>query len=189
MATQHTEKTILENFLLPPAPLHALLSLKSFSALFPSSQRSSPEIRALYRNLQVQRARTVDKISQNIAEETKRGLQQRRAVVRAREAEEEDDYNDDEEIYLEESALGPSCNHSIPKSRTLKSILPELDLAVEDLTDENRILDEEEKLLLDELRNLTGVLGDLRYGKLENAHLRDQVLEVCTRLDEACDGK
>lgn len=103
MATQHTEKTILENFLLPPAPLHALLSLKSFSALFPSSQRSSPEIRALYRNLQVQRARTVDKISQNIAEETKRGLQQRRAVVRAREAEEEDDYNDDEEIYLEES--------------------------------------------------------------------------------------
>lgn len=71
----------------------------------------------------------------------------------------------------------------------MKSILPELDLAVEDLTDENRILDEEEKLLLDELRNLTGVLGDLRYGKLENAHLRDQVLEVCTRLDEACDGK
>ena len=89
-----TEATILSTFLLPPAPLPSIISLKAFTELFPRSQQSSPQIRTLYRDLQHQRAQLVDAVSRNVTTEVKRGAAQRRAVVRARRAagrEEQDD--------------------------------------------------------------------------------------------------
>lgn len=94
-----TEHTILTAFLLPPAPLPAVLSLTAFTLLFPKSQQSSPQIKALYRDLQRQRARTTDTVASNIETEVLRGREQRRAVVRARWAMDREE--GDEEVEVE----------------------------------------------------------------------------------------
>lgn len=86
MAPPPAEQTILTHFLLPPAPLPSILSLQQFTALFPKNQQSSPQIRALYRDLQSQRAGITDTVARNIVSEVKRGNAQRRAVIRGRRA-------------------------------------------------------------------------------------------------------
>ena len=93
-----TEATILSTFLLPPAPLPTIISLKAFTELFPRSQQSSPQIKALYRDLQHQRVKITDAVARNIAAETKRGNAQRRAVVKARRESEKEDPDDEVEI-------------------------------------------------------------------------------------------
>ena len=93
-----TEHTILTDFLLPPAPLPALISLKAFTGLFPHSQQSSPEIKSLYRDLQHQRATIIDSITQNIVVEVKRGNVQCRAVVKARRAAERELQDDEADV-------------------------------------------------------------------------------------------
>ncbi len=93
-----TETTILSNFLLPPAPLPAVISLAAFKELFPRAQQASPQIKALYRDLQRQRSRLVDAVEHNIAAETKRGDAQRRVVVRARREAEKEDQDDEVDI-------------------------------------------------------------------------------------------
>jgi centromere-localized protein 2 len=93
-----TEATILSTFLLPPAPLPTIISLKAFTELFPRSQQSSPQIKALYRDLQHQRIKLTDAVTRNIAAEIKRGNEQRRAVVRARRESEKEDPDDEVEI-------------------------------------------------------------------------------------------
>ena len=99
-----TEATILSTFLLPPAPLPTIISLKAFTELFPRSQQSSPEIKALYRDLQHQRVKLTDAVARNIAAEIKRGNAQRRAVVRARRESEKEHPDDEVEI---EHAVSP----------------------------------------------------------------------------------
>ena len=79
-----TESTLLANFLLPPAPLPTILSLQKFTDLFPKTQRSNPQIRVLYRELQHIRALDTDEVQRNIAQEGKRGERQRWEVVKAR---------------------------------------------------------------------------------------------------------
>jgi len=93
-----TEATILSTFLLPPAPLASIISLKAFTELFPRSQQSSPEIKALYRDLQHQRARLTDAVIKNIAAEAKRGNAQRRVVVKVRRAAERQEQDDEVDI-------------------------------------------------------------------------------------------
>lgn len=73
------------------------------------------------------------------------------------------------------------------KPHTLKSIIPELESAAEEVEDEVRRLDEEAEALLDEMRATVGGLSDLRYGKLANGELREQVLEGLERLESACE--
>ena len=72
------------------------------------------------------------------------------------------------------------------KPHTLKSILPELESAAEEVEDEVRRLDEEAETLLEEMRATVGSLSDLRYGRLANGQLREQVLEGLERLETAC---
>lgn len=79
-----TEASILSSFLLPPAPLSTVISLRKFTELFPHSQQSSPQIPALYRELQHQRAVDIDDVKRNIAAEVKHGERQKREVVKAR---------------------------------------------------------------------------------------------------------
>lgn len=68
----------------------------------------------------------------------------------------------------------------------MNSILPELSSAVEDLEDEIRRLDEEAEMLLESMQSTVGGLSDLRYGKLANNQLREQVLDGLGRLESAC---
>lgn len=96
-----TEQTILSTFLLAPSPLPTILPLAQFTALFPRSEQSSPEIKRLYRSLQHRRALVTDSVAQNIEEEVKRGKGQRRAVVRLRRAEEKE--AGDDEVVIEKT--------------------------------------------------------------------------------------
>jgi centromere-localized protein 2 len=104
-----TEATLLSAFLLPPAPLPAIITLKSFTKLFPTSQQSSPQIKALYRDLQQQRARLTDEVARNIVAEVKRGNAQRRAVIRARREAEKEEQDDEMDVETAVSLILNSC--------------------------------------------------------------------------------
>jgi len=182
-----TEETIFTNFLLPPAPLPALITLKGFAALFPRSQQSSPQIKMLYRDLQHQRATITDSIAQNIDVEVKRGNAQRRAVVKARRATERE--LQDDEVDVEFALFGATSNLPVSKPHTLTSILPEMEKAVEDVEDEIRRLEEEAEALLEEMNGTVGSLSDLRYGRLANGQLREQVIEGLMRLESSCEKR
>jgi centromere-localized protein 2 len=86
-----TESQILSTFLLPPSSLRSLISLKTFTNLFPQPQRKNPQIPYLYRELHHQRGLVVDQITRNIAEEVKSGEAQRREVVKARRRDEREE--------------------------------------------------------------------------------------------------
>ena len=101
-----TEQTILTTFLLTPSSLTTIFTFQSFQALFPSSQRASPEIKRLYRALQHRRALVTDAVTQNIDDEVERGNSQRRAVVRARRTAERQE--PDEEVAVENAVRLPS---------------------------------------------------------------------------------
>jgi centromere-localized protein 2 len=85
-----TEAEILENFLLPPAPLQNIITLKEFAALFPRSARDHPEISVLYGEIQEQRAQDIQAVKDAIKKEIRRGKKERQQVANARrEAEDE----------------------------------------------------------------------------------------------------
>jgi predicted RNase H-like nuclease len=127
-----TEATLLSAFLLPPAPLPAIISLKSFTQLFPRSQQSSPQVKTLYRDLQNQRARITDAVAKNIVAEVKRGNAQRRAVVRARREAEKEEQEDEVDVetavsqarFMPEYGMltGSSCSGRVPIFRFLNHI-------------------------------------------------------------------
>ena len=73
------------------------------------------------------------------------------------------------------------------KPHTLKSLIPELEIAAEEVEDEVRRMDEEAEALLEEMRATVGGLSDLRYGRLGNGQLREQVLGGFERLESACE--
>lgn len=102
-----TESTILANYLLVPAQLPTIISLKEFTELFPRSLQSSPEVRRLYRDLQNQRNAVIDEVSANIDTEAKRGKVLRREVLRARREAQSQDIDDEIDI---ERAVGPSTS-------------------------------------------------------------------------------
>lgn len=105
-----TEATVLTNYLLVPAQLPAIVSLKEFTESFPRPQQSSPQIRKLYRDLQNQRNALIDEVASNIETEVKRGKVLRREVLRAkREAEYQEG---DDEIDLERAVSFLFCIHS-----------------------------------------------------------------------------
>lgn len=79
-----SERTILQNFLLPPSALSAAVTLKQFRDLFPAELRDEPAVKGLYRELQHARALQADAVEQNIEAEVKRGARQQRQVARTR---------------------------------------------------------------------------------------------------------
>lgn len=100
-----TESTILANYLLVPAQLPAIISLKEFTDLFPRAQQASPQVKGLYRDLQIQRNALIDAVASNIETEAKRAKALRREVLRAkREAE---DREIDDEIDIERAVGFP----------------------------------------------------------------------------------
>lgn len=107
-----TEAAILTNYLLIPAQLPAIISLKGFTELFPRAQQSSPQIRRLYRDLQTQRNALIDDVTSNIVHEAKRGKVLRREALRAKreaEGQEVDDEIDIERAVRPPHHLGVNC--------------------------------------------------------------------------------
>jgi len=64
-----------------------------------------------------------------------------------------------------------------------------MESAVEDVEAEIGRLDEEAQALLDEMNGAVGGLSDLRYGRLANDRLREQILEGLRRLETSCENK
>lgn len=58
--------------------------------------------------------------------------------------------------------------------------------ATNDLEDEIRRLEEESESLLEEMRSTVGGLSDLRYGRLANGDLPEEVLDGLKRLEDSC---
>ncbi|KAK8094049.1 hypothetical protein PG997_000734 [Apiospora hydei] len=160
-----TEATILQNYLLLPSSLPTILSLQEFTSYFPKSQRSSPQIRALYRDLQRQRNNVVEAVSSNIDSEVKQGRALRRAL------------------------FGPTSRTIRPKKHTLMTILPELDAAAIDMEQEIQKLEEEEAAMLQLVKQTIGNMSDLRYGRFANSKLQGEVLDGLNSIQEVCKSK
>lgn len=93
-----TEATILTNYLLVPAQLPAIISLSEFTELFPRAHRSSPQVRRLYRDLQIQRNALIDDAASNIEQQVKRGKALRRDILRSKRESEMQDGDDEIDI-------------------------------------------------------------------------------------------
>ncbi|KAL2024281.1 hypothetical protein VTK56DRAFT_8763 [Thermocarpiscus australiensis] len=177
-----TEQTILTNYLLVPAQLPAIISLQEFIALFPRSLQSSPRIRSLYRDLQSQRNAVIDSVAEEIEAEAKHGKAMRRAVIRSRREAEAQEQDDEVDI---ERMLGNLASSENPR-HSLASILPDMEGAISELESELQLLEEEEASLLASVRQIVGSMSDLRYGRLANSQLREQVLDGLANLQETC---
>ncbi|KAK4656206.1 hypothetical protein QC762_309265 [Podospora pseudocomata] len=182
-----TETTILTNYLLIPAQLPAIISLQEFTSLFPKPMQHSPHIRTLYRDLQSQRNTLLDTISEEISSQARQGKALRRHVLKAgREAQAQAQEQDDEiDIERMLGTLPPSQN----KNHTLQSILPPLQDAISELESQLQLLRSEEASLLASVQKTVGDLSDLRYGRLANPKLPEQVLEGLQGLQETCKDK
>ncbi|KAK4189925.1 Cnl2/NKP2 family protein-domain-containing protein [Podospora australis] len=181
-----TEHQILTSYLLPPAQLPAIISLQEFVSLFPKALQESAasQIRSLYRDLQSQRNTVVDSVSAEIDAEAKRGKALRRHVARQarRQAEDAEEHDDELEI---ERMLGAVSEAHIPK-HTLETIIPGLEDAISELESQLQLLEEEEASLLASVKQTVGDMSDLRYGRLANPKLPDQVLEGLADLQDTC---
>ncbi|KAL7819255.1 Cnl2/NKP2 family domain-containing protein [Trichoderma aethiopicum] len=181
-----TESDILTNYLLQPAPLPSIITFNQFVLLFPRQLHNAPQLRSLYRDLQAQRNSVIDAVSANIEDEVKRGAVMRKEVLRLkREAEREDL---DGEVEMERALFGhesglKSATHSI------HSVIPELEGAVGALEAEIQRLEQEEATLQESIQQTIGGLSDLRYSKLANGKLRDEIVDGLKTLQEACESK
>ncbi|KAL2265736.1 hypothetical protein VTJ83DRAFT_6836 [Remersonia thermophila] len=191
-----TEHEILTQYLLVTAQLPSIVSLQEFAALFPRALQSSPSIRGLYRDLQSQRNAVVDAVAQSIDEEARQGRAMRRAVIQARRRDAERLEERDEEVEIERMLGNWSDAHrnnnsssSSSNKHSLESILPEMESAVGELEAELQLLQEEEAALLASVQQTVGAMSDLRYGRLANSQLPEQVLDGLANLEEICKAK
>ncbi|MCJ1438368.1 hypothetical protein MMC27_007756 [Xylographa pallens] len=183
-----TESSLLTRLLLPPASLSTILTLQKFTALFPVSVRSSPQIPLLYRDLQHQRALQIDAVRKNIAVEAKRGENMKREVIRTRRREEREGSRLGLDVEEDEGIEGLLENMGrIGRSHTLASILPELDAACSDLEAEIAELEDESGRVLSEMQRTVGELSDLRYGKF-TVSVRGEVLDGLKELRATAGG-
>jgi len=71
----------------------------------------------------------------------------------------------------------------------LISIIPSLSAAIDNIETEIELLDGESERMLVEIQEIVGGLSDLRYGRLSNGELREEVLEGLGRLEGVCEQR
>ncbi|KAF4453085.1 hypothetical protein F53441_4172 [Fusarium austroafricanum] len=181
-----SEAELLANYLIQPSTLTAIVTLEQFKALFPRPLQSSPQVRSLFRDLQAQRTDLLEQVTENIADEAKRGITMRREVVRAkREAEREDI---DAEIEMERALFGDATGAANAK-HTLNSVILELEGAVGALEAEIEHLKDEEAAVLESVQQTIGALSDLRYGKFANGQISEEIIDGLKNVETACENK
>ena len=84
--TKDLETQILSSFLLSRASLQDIISLRQFTELFPKDQRSNPQVKLLYRELQLLRNKTCERVKKNIKHEAALGIKQRSELEKKRRA-------------------------------------------------------------------------------------------------------
>ena len=88
-----------------------------------------------------------------------------------------------------ERALFGSESAANNATHTLASAVPELKSAVEALKDQLGSLHAQQKKLEDEVGAMVGDFSDLRYGKLGNAQLKQDVVDGLEALQATCNSK
>ncbi|KAK1672038.1 Cnl2/NKP2 family protein [Colletotrichum godetiae] len=180
-----TEAAILHNYLTVPAQLPSAITLEEFTELFPKPHRANPQIRSLYRDLQHQRRAIVDMVTENIENEEKNGRIIKREIARVRKRAKAEDA--DQELEIERALFGVAGAQD-PK-HTINSIVPEMDTAIADLEAEIRELEAQEAKLTESVKQTVGSMSDLRYGRLANPKLGEDVIQGLKSVQDACDGK
>lgn len=181
-----TEAAILTNYLLVPAQLPAIISLQEFTELFPRAQRTSSQVRKLYRDLQIQRNALIDDVASSIEQQAKRGKVLRREILKSkREAEMQ---GGDDEIDIERALYGPGSG-GLASKQNINSIIPELDSSADELSATIQELEQEEAELLQSIKQTVGSMSDLRYGRLSNSQLGKQILEGLEAVQETCESR
>ncbi|KAH7367337.1 Cnl2/NKP2 family protein-domain-containing protein [Plectosphaerella cucumerina] len=180
-----TETTILTHYLTIAAKLPAIITLEQFTSYFPRSQQSNPQIRSLYRHLQHERNATVETVLENIAHEEKRAKAMRREAARARR--EATEAEPDAELEVERALFGSTVGGT-PR-HDLDSVIPEMDSAVASMEADIQTLEAEEAALRESIQQTVGGLSDLRYGRLSNQRLPDEVIQGLKTLQAQCDNK
>ncbi|GME49118.1 cnl2 nkp2 family protein [Neofusicoccum parvum] len=198
-----SESSILSDFLLPPAPLPTILSLRQFTELFPRAHQSNPAIPKLYRELQHQRAIDTDDVKRNIAAECKRGERQAREVARARRRDEAADSavagltrREEIDVRMEEDLHGRAGasaeNGTIgAKKRAVDTVVDNMELAEQDIEQEIAEIEREAEGVLADLKNVVGDLSDLRYGRFNKSaaggeELGQETLDSLRQLQAVC---
>ncbi|KAF1809101.1 hypothetical protein P152DRAFT_404046 [Eremomyces bilateralis CBS 781.70] len=186
-----TEKSILTNFLLPPAPLSTVITQKKFTELFPRTLQGNPAVGALYRELQHQRALGIDQVARSIEGEVHRGERQARQVAKERILSEhvELDDIDETELRLEQSLYGDNGPNR-PDLHSIESIVSSLEHACQSVEEEIHVLDKEADQLLQNIQTATSDLSDLRYGRfpttVSGEELGSSVFTTLKRLESVC---
>ncbi|KAL8282323.1 hypothetical protein RB601_008282 [Gaeumannomyces tritici] len=181
-----TESTILSNYLLVPAQLPTIISLDEFRSFFPPGQRSSPQVRTLYRDLQRQRNAIVDNVAENIdAEAGQRARAIRRQVARVKLGAAADEIDPEDEV---EKVLLASDPNARPEAsqHTLASVVADMEAAATALERQIQDIQSEEAEILQSIQQTIGDLSDLRYGRLANPRLSEQVLDGLRNMEAIC---
>lgn len=72
---------------------------------------------------------------------------------------------------------------------TINSVIPDLERAVGEVEGELQRLEAEEAALMASVQQTVGGMSDLRYGRLANTNLPEQVLDGLADLDQTCKSR
>lgn len=189
-----SEESILSNFLLSTAPLPTTLSLQKFTELFPKRLRGHPHIRAIYRELQQVREHDMDRVNENIDEETQQGERQKAELRKARLATGVEAANAEEqrEMDVDLHLFGQNSSDQ-EQFHSTASLLDEMEAACANIEREIGDVDREADGLLSGLQDTVGGLSDLRYGKLQGpagmeSNIGEEAVRGLEHLEDACYG-
>ncbi|PUU76427.1 Cnl2/NKP2 family protein-domain-containing protein [Tuber borchii] len=178
--TKDLETQILSSFLLSRASLQDIISLRQFTELFPRDQRSNPQVKLLYRELQLLRNKTCERVKKNIKHEAALGIKQRSELEKKQRALKR---VDDETMTAIELFGAAPMEPKLP----LKELLKQMNSAVEDLDAEFNALDGECDRMLEELKSTIGDLSDLRYGKFAASDTDARIVRDLENLHDTCE--
>ncbi|KAF2658366.1 hypothetical protein K491DRAFT_713541 [Lophiostoma macrostomum CBS 122681] len=187
MSTQ--EAKLLSDFLLAPAALRDVLTLKEFTDIFPKAYRTQPAVKDLYQELQRLRQEDIETVRQNVVDEVKKSKRLRREIAQSRELHDRSAVAglDPVALQMEEELSG---NQSRRKAHTLQTIHPAIEDACESI--ENQLVDMEREIqsALSEVQDAVGELSDLRYGSFSKPatgeDISEEVIATLKRLEAAC---
>lgn len=72
---------------------------------------------------------------------------------------------------------------------TINSVIPDLERAVGEVEGELQRLEAEEAALMASVQQTVGGMSDLRYGRLANTNLPEQVLDGLADLEQTCKSR
>ncbi|KAF8420067.1 Cnl2/NKP2 family protein-domain-containing protein [Tirmania nivea] len=180
-----TEYSLLTSYLLSRAPLPEFLPLPVFTNLFPLPLRSNPQIRLLYRQLQLSRTQTISRVKKNIDLEICQSKRQLQRLRQSNSASKSNTQGLTGDAMVGVELFGTSISEPV---MPLAELLVQMEDAVVELAEEERRLEEECNKMMKEMQEWVGGLSDLIYGKFSTPGIEGKVIEQLENLEETCEG-